>query len=135
MSVPDRQAGSGPAREPCGVDDQQEPSPSSEPGILDEILLETARSRLIAEGADDSGVQEVLCRVARRHLGARPELKPVVVELVGAVLAHRIDPARSECGQWQAMVEAVAATLHDDPPSRDRLHRLWAELQRVVTCR
>jgi hypothetical protein len=107
---------------------QRESMGEGDDGAFGRVLREMA-SHL---GAADSVAPEELQRligIARRRAGQTVDADVASVELVAEILSHRLGHVVSGESVWRALTEAVAGTLQDDPPSRERLARLWSRLQ------
>ena len=102
-------------------------SGGAEPGALDQVLEQTLKS-LAAGWTSDPGDLVEFAEVARAHAGEPFGQEPVAVELVLAALGAAGSASGLPPATLTAAARSVAATLCDDPPSRERLERLWRRL-------
>lgn len=113
---------------------QSESSPSEATGepqigsrMLDQILALTAGGTPTVGFVESADVR-ALRGVAKSLAGEPFSLKPVAIELIHAVLKVQFEKAQLPPTTVRSMAEFIATTLHDDPPSRERLQALWAQL-------
>jgi hypothetical protein len=70
----------------------------------------------------------LLLPVAHAHAGKPLTLEPVAVELVQAMLKSHFNAKTLPPPTMQSAARTIAATLMEDPGSRERLERLWSKL-------
>lgn len=105
------------------------PPPAGPLGDLLDTVLQRTVSMLSADDPPDPGAMDAALAVARRHAGQALSPKPIVAELVRAMLDRQFE--RSGPGAkalWQSLAGLIAETLWDDPAARERLERLWEKL-------
>lgn len=95
--------------------------------MLEQILSLTSGDTPQAGFVEATDVQAVT-DVARQLAGQPFSLEPVAVELVHAMLLAQFRKAGLSSSALRAMAEQLAATLYDDPASRQRLEALWIGL-------
>jgi hypothetical protein len=95
--------------------------------MLDQILA------LTEGGSANVGFVEpddlrAMREVAQKFAGQPFSLKPVVMEMMHAILQIQLQKAEIPAATVRHMAEYIASTLYEDPPSRQRLETLWASL-------
>lgn len=98
---------------------------------LDAVLRETA-AEYLAGASENPATAPGLLQVARKHSQREIGLDPIVVDLVEAVLAERLEISPEKQKVWRPVVAAVAQTLWEDAASRTRLARLWHRLHEAL---
>jgi hypothetical protein len=96
--------------------------------LLDAVVQRTV-AMLNCDDPADPGAMDAALAVARRHAGEALSPRPIVAELVRAMLDRQFE----RCGEgarslWQSLSGLIAETLWDDPAARERLERLWEKL-------
>jgi hypothetical protein len=94
---------------------------------LEDLLKHTLRAENVevALSAED---RRALAEVVRRHRGEPLALEPVAVELVQAMLSSFFASWGKDRALWRPMAQDIASSLYDDPPSQERLQRIWLHL-------
>jgi len=115
--------------EPRGATEheQQDPEPTLGAHMLEQILAISAGGLPQAGFVEPADVQ-ALVDVARQLAGRGFALDPVAIELVHAMLRVQFEKAGIDAPTMRSMAEQIAATLCDDPMSRERLEALWLGL-------
>jgi hypothetical protein len=73
--------------------------------------------------------RNALHEVVQRYRGQTLTLQPIATALVQAVILPQLPIDAVVAESWQQAIFEIAQTQLDDPPTRDRLERLWAQLQ------
>ena len=96
-------------------------------GALDEVLAQTAKST-VAPVAGDAKALAALRGVAESLRDQPFALEPVVVELIYVALRLQFQEPPTAPAALRAVAETIAATLYEDPTSRQHLEALWLRL-------
>lgn len=105
---------------------------TGEPGareLLDEVLQETLA---VASDAAPLKAEELqaLIEIVRRHRGEMAE--PGVLDLVECLLGMRFSGLSKSKSHWDSVVQQIAKTLLEDPPTKERLGLFWKRLHEAA---
>ncbi len=127
MGMPQFDSAPGDAQRPEQPAQPLSPKNSIDKALLDRVLQETM-------AAVSVGPQELsaLLDVARKYHGQPLTLEPVAVELVEAILRFRLPALQLSDPQRREMLTQIAELLLEDPPSAERLRRLWDRLKEAT---
>jgi hypothetical protein len=73
--------------------------------------------------------RNALHEVVQRYRGQTLTLQPIATALVQAVILPQLPIDAIVAESWQGAIFEIAQSQLDDPSTRDRLERLWAQLQ------
>jgi len=96
----------------------------TDPALWEKVLRQTAELFQAEHPLEDTQ-REAIRAVARRYRGWPLALDPVVIELVQAMVGTQFLARPDSATLWRDMAACVAASILDDPLSRDRLQALW----------
>jgi hypothetical protein len=104
-----------------------------EPAALSGELLERVIQETLASGAEIACADfwPGLLEVARRFLGEKLVVDPVLIALVKAILGPQFQRGLRDGAAWDEIARCIATTLFEDAVARDRVNALWARIQEV----
>ena len=109
------------------VSKSSEASAPGDASLLESVLRQTA-AMADSDEPPSRAEMEAVEEVARRLAGHPFALDPVVVELVGAMLLVQYGSQWNSPGLWRVVSQRIGRSIFDDPPSRERMERLWDRL-------
>lgn len=95
--------------------------------LLEQVLASTP----LTGGEVDSlpsGDLEALKQIARRHAGRAFSIRPVLEEMIEALLGKQLRGLGASPAARGALIAEVAQTLYDDEATRARLEAIWLRL-------
>lgn len=111
---------------------QRPERPAAQPPV-DRNLLEKVLQETMAVVSVGPNELSALIDVGRRHAGQPLALEPVAVELVDAILRHRLPSINMQGPSRHEMLVQIAEAMLDDPRSEQRLKGLWARLTEAAS--
>jgi hypothetical protein len=100
----------------------------SDRALFDAVLRETEAAFRVGDPADAELLAD-LRQVARAFPGRTYAPEPIGVEMVRVILDRQVSRTVASSRIWRGVCDAVAETLSSDPAARERLERLWTQIQ------